>query len=81
MAAKHKGEWRQSLEELELERRFTAIIETEEQRELVQGLSLDVHDIARHFLNVCPDSRERSLALTKLEESLMWAAAAIARGR
>lgn len=27
----------------------------------------------------CPDSREKSLALTKLEEVVMWANAAIAR--
>jgi hypothetical protein len=27
----------------------------------------------------CPDSREKSLALTKLEEVIMWANAAIAR--
>lgn len=27
----------------------------------------------------CPDSRERSLAVTKLEESIMWARAGIAR--
>lgn len=27
----------------------------------------------------CPESRERSLALTKLEESVFWANAAIAR--
>lgn len=27
----------------------------------------------------CPDSREKSLAITKLEESVMWANAAIAR--
>lgn len=27
----------------------------------------------------CPDSREKSLALTKLEECVMWANAAIAR--
>ena len=28
---------------------------------------------------LCPDSRERSLAMTKLEECVMWANAAIAR--
>lgn len=28
---------------------------------------------------LCPESRERSLALTKLEESVMWANAGIAR--
>lgn len=27
----------------------------------------------------CPESRERSLAMTKLEESVMWANASIAR--
>lgn len=31
------------------------------------------------IVNTCPDRRERSLALTKLEESIMWANAAIAR--
>lgn len=28
---------------------------------------------------VCPDSREKSLAMTKLEECVMWANASIAR--
>lgn len=27
----------------------------------------------------CPDSREKSLAMTKLEESVMWANSAVAR--
>lgn len=29
--------------------------------------------------NLCPDSRELSLAITKLEEAIMWANASIAR--
>ena len=29
--------------------------------------------------DACPNSREKSLAMTKLEESVMWANAAIAR--
>jgi hypothetical protein len=28
---------------------------------------------------LCPDSREKALAMTKLEESVMWANASIAR--
>ena len=39
-----------------------------------------------HFLGMaaavdvlCPDSREKSLAMTKIEEAMMWANAAIAR--
>lgn len=32
------------------------------------------------FIDVsCPDSREKSLAITHLEEAIMWANAAIAR--
>ena len=41
-----------------------------------------VRTIAKAFgvvvLEVCPASRERSLAITKLEESVMWAVKAIA---
>jgi hypothetical protein len=29
--------------------------------------------------DLCPDSREKSLAITKLEEAMMWANASIAR--
>ena len=29
--------------------------------------------------NLCPDSREKSIAFTKLEECVMWANASIAR--
>lgn len=35
--------------------------------------------LARFIVKSCPESRERSLALTKLEESVMWANASIAR--
>jgi hypothetical protein len=37
----------------------------------------DVREMARHLgariITACPDSRERSLALTHLEETTMWA--------
>jgi hypothetical protein len=35
--------------------------------------------LALRFVSHCPASRERSLAITKLEEAIMWANAAIAR--
>jgi len=31
--------------------------------------------------DMCPGSREKSLAITKLEEAMMWANAAIARNQ
>ena len=36
-------------------------------------------ELAYMIDELCPDSRERSLAMTKLEECVMWANAAIAR--
>lgn len=48
-----------------------------------QARYVDIRDTAKslavHLLNNCPSSRERSLALTKLEESVFWANASIAR--
>ncbi|HXA25589.1 MAG TPA: hypothetical protein VNW90_25200 [Acetobacteraceae bacterium] len=35
--------------------------------------------LALLIVELCPDRRERSLALTKLEECVMWANAGIAR--
>jgi hypothetical protein len=35
--------------------------------------------VAYLIQNLCPESREKSLALTKLEEAVMWANASIAR--
>lgn len=34
---------------------------------------------AQKIIDQCPSSRERSMALTKLEEVVMWANASIAR--
>lgn len=34
---------------------------------------------ANHILENCPESRERSIALTNIEEAVMWANASIAR--
>lgn len=36
-------------------------------------------DMAHTIEALCPDSREKSLAMTKLEEVVMWANASIAR--
>lgn len=37
------------------------------------------YDFALVVTNLCPDGREKALALTKIEEAMMWANAAISR--
>ena len=38
-----------------------------------------VHEVAKLINDECPESREKLLAVTHLEDALMWANAAIAR--
>jgi hypothetical protein len=48
-----------------------------ERHAAVRGTMLES---ARQVLELCPPSRERAIALTKLREAMMWANAAIACG-
>jgi hypothetical protein len=69
----------ETLSEAEIEKRFTYHKPIGNQparyeiiRDKAKGLALLVRDL-------CPDSRERMLALLHLENTVMWANAAIAR--
>jgi hypothetical protein len=63
----------------ELETRFTYHPPTADQPEKYTTLRDHAHTIAKLIVVLTPESREQSLALTKLEESVFWANAAIAR--
>jgi len=51
------------------------------------GLKVQLHQLLRNVIkdaavvvaHECPEGREKSLAITKLEEAMFWANAAIAR--
>ena len=47
--------------------------------ELYEEIRKSAKITALLVLDMCPPSRERSLAMTKLEEAVMWANASIAR--
>lgn len=50
-----------------------------DQSERYEKLRKEGKDLTISIIAACPDSRERSLALTKIQEAIMWANAAIAR--
>ena len=63
----------------EMEIRFTYHKPMDGQPEIYKLIRDQVHDVAMMLQAICPQSRELSLAITKLEESVMWANAAVAR--
>lgn len=50
-----------------------------DQPERYEGLRNQAKGMAMLIDHYCPDSREKSLAITKLEEAIFWANAGIAR--
>ena len=63
----------------DLEKRFTHHPPKDGQLEKYGDIRAKAWELAILLEDYCPHSREYSLALTKLEESVMWANAAIAR--
>ena len=63
----------------ELGIRFTYHAPKTNQPERYVTLRDMAHSLATTILEMTPESREQSLAITSLEEAVMWANAAIAR--
>lgn len=63
----------------DLNNRFTYHKPKEGQPEKYEKLRTAAKSLAWDICESCPDSRERSLALTNLEQAIMWANASIAR--
>ena len=63
----------------DLENRFTYHAPQEGQVSRYNQIRLDAKRFADVIVFLCPPSREQSLALTNLEQAVMWANAAIAR--
>ena len=63
----------------DLENRFTYHAPKEGQPKKYEDIRAKGLELARLLDELCPDSREKSLAITSLEESVMWANSSIAR--
>lgn len=62
-----------------IENAFTYHTPKEGQPEKYQAIREKAKELAYLIDSLVPDSREKSLAMTKLEEASMWANAGIAR--
>lgn len=67
------------MEEKDLENRLTYHAPSGTQPQLYGAIRDTALTFAIMLNDLCPESREKSLAITKLEEAVMWAIAAIAR--
>ena len=64
---------------IDIENNFTYHKPHGDQRGKYEAIRAQGKELALLMRDLCPDSREKSLAMTKLEECVMWANAAIAR--
>jgi hypothetical protein len=71
---------RQEIPSIPLEKRFTYHPPTPEQRVAYERIRGEAGAFAMAIAALCPTGREAALAITKLEECVMWANAAVARG-
>ena len=62
-----------------IENTYTYHAPKEGQEDKYQRIRAKAKELAYLIDEECPDSREKSLAMTKLEECAMWANASVAR--
>lgn len=62
-----------------IENAYTYHAANDEQAEKYQRIRAKAKELAYLIEEECPNSREKSLAMTKLEEASMWANASVAR--
>ena len=67
------------MEKADINNRFTYHAPSSEKVEVYEYLRDSARTFALLINDFCPESREKSLAITKLEEVIFWANASIAR--
>ena len=68
-----------SMSASEIDARFAQRRPSEEQERRHHGIRELAHTMACFINTACPESREKTLAMARLEEATFWANAAIAR--
>lgn len=65
--------------QMQLDNNFKYHPPKEGQQERYVALRNEAKTLAERINELCPDSREKSLAITNLEQAIFWANASIAR--
>ena len=63
----------------ELDNRFIYHVPKSDQQARYEQLQFQAKQLAKLIIDLTPNSREQSLALTNLEQAIFWANASIAR--
>lgn len=64
----------------ELEKQYAPLYAlTQDQDDRIAELKTQFLELARRIIQVCPPGRDRSLALTNIQQGKMWAVSAIAQ--
>lgn len=63
----------------DIKNNFKYHVPNSEQQSKYEEIRVLGRNLVEFILAGCPESRERSIALTKVEEAVMWANASIAR--
>lgn len=67
------------MEKADIENRFNYHAPDDEKRQRHEVVREELKTVALIVNDLCPEGREKSTAITKLEEAMYWANAAIAR--
>tara|TARA_Y100000310_G_C20644818_1_gene795973 strand:- start:956 stop:1162 length:207 start_codon:yes stop_codon:yes gene_type:complete len=67
------------MEQSTIDNNFTYHAPKEGQPEKYTSIRAKAKELANLINDLCPDSREKSIAITNLEQSTFWANASIAR--
>lgn len=68
------------MDKAELEKRFTYHRPTGDQPKHYASIRNMAKNFAMYLNGICPDGRAKSIAMTKLDEVVMWANKSIAEG-
>ena len=66
---------------IEIARRFRYHKPTKEQVPMYERTRNKARELVELINGQCPENREKSIAISKVEEAVMWANASIARGK